>query len=326
MRDPTLQTTGSRAASIGSTRQRRYGAGERFEAVVEPGLRLLYRVGWRVGRLVPGPAQRRIVQAGARLAAARPGWHLDRLRENLAVATGEPVTDELLRRSVASYLRNLVEMFALPGWSDTKIIARVSVTGEDRLRRAFHSTGAVVALPHSGNWDLAGAWACVTGMPVTTVVEELAEPQYSAFRSFREDLGMRIVSHQDPAALAHLAAAVRSGRLVCLVADRDLSGTGLRVDWRGHPVAVPAGPAVVARRAGAALLPAVCTFTARGIRLDIGEPVPARPGRHGLCWMTQQLTDFFAHRIARNPQDWHLMQPFFRDPAGRIGPGGGERS
>lgn len=260
-----------------------------------PDARRLYRLGWRLGPVLPRTVQQLLAQAGARVAAGRSGWHLERLRENLQMATGKPVPNDLVRRSVASYLRNMIEMFALPGWSDAEIVSRVTTTGEEHLRRAYGDTGAVVALPHSGNWDLAGAWACRTGMPVTTVVEQLDEPEFSAFRSFRESLGMQIMSHRDSTALT----------------DQDLLGTGLPVRWRDRPVTLPAGPAVVARRTGAALLPTVGTFTSAGIHLDIGHPVAPRPGRDGLIWMTQQLADFFADRIAAYPQDWHLMQPFF---------------
>jgi KDO2-lipid IV(A) lauroyltransferase len=286
-------------------------------SAAEFGLDQLYRIGWRAGPLVPRRLQRIMARSGAAVARCRGGVHLDQLRENLTTATGRPVTDDLLHRALVSYLRNLIEVFALPGRSAAGIVSDVTTVGEEHLRRAFADTGAVVALPHSGNWDLAGAWACVTGMPVTTVVEQLTEPQYSAFRSFRESLGMQVIAHRDPAALADLVAAVRAGRLACLVADRDLSGTGLPVSWRGHPIRMPAGPAVVARRAGAALLPAACTFTAAGIRLTIGRPIAPRPGRTGLAWMTQRLADFFAGEVAHRPQDWHMMQPFFTPETNR---------
>jgi KDO2-lipid IV(A) lauroyltransferase len=280
----------------------------------------LYRIGWRAGPFVPRRLQQAIARIGATVGLRRGGVHLDQLRENLRIAGALPVTDDLLYDALVSYLRNLIEVFALPGRSVGGIVSDVTTTGEDHLRRAFTKTGAVVALPHSGNWDLAGAWACVTGMPVTTVVEQLTEPQYSAFRSFRESLGMQVISHRAPGVLADLTTAVRAGRLACLVADRDLAGTGLPVSWRGHPITMPAGPAVVARRAGAALLPAVCGFTSAGIRLTIGPPISPRPGRAGLVRMTQGLADFFAGQVMCHPQDWHMMQPFFtphpvREPA-----------
>ena len=279
------------------------------------GLRLLYQVGWRVGARVPESVQRMIIAAGAALAVDRGGRYIEQYAENLRYATGRDPDRELLRAGIASYLRNLLEVFALPGWSRAKIISRVTTTGEGELRRAMADEGAVIALPHSGNWDLAGGWACVTGMPVTTVVEELAGPEFESFLAFREGLGMQVIGHRDPAALAELMGAVRRGRVVCLVADRDLLGSGVPVTWNGHPVTMPAGPAVVARRTGAALLPMVSRFTPGGLRLDIGARIEHRPGRDGLVTMVQQQADYFAEKVAEHPQDWHMMQPFFEGAA-----------
>lgn len=277
-------------------------------------LGLLYRVGWRIGPRFPSALQQFVSSAGAAIAVDRGGPTIEQYAENLRYATGTTPDRALLRAGIASYLRNFLEVFSLPGWSRSKIIARVSSSGEGDLRRAMAAGGAVIALPHSGNWDLAGAWACVTGMPVSTVVEELAGPEFEEFRTFREGLGMQVIGHRDPTALSELMAAVRRGRLVCLVADRDLLGSGLPVTWNGHPVTMPAGPAVVARRTGAALFPMVSRFTPEGLQLDIGERIEHRPGRAGLIAMIQDEADYFAKKIAAQPQDWHLMQPFFTRP------------
>ena len=123
---------------------------------------------------------------------------------------------------------------------------------------------------------------------------------------------MRVLSHRDPAVIGKLIDAVRAGRLVCLLGDRDLPGRGVPVRWAGHLVTMPPGPALVARRTGAALVPIVCQFTPRGMRIVFGDPVPHRPGRAGLVAMVQDVADFFARTIATQPEDWHMMQPFFR--------------
>ena len=188
---------------------------------------------------------------------------------------------------------------------------RIETVNEPQMRTAYASTGAVVVLPHSGNWDLAGAYAQLTAMPVTTVAESLPGPDFAAFVAFRERLGMQVLSHRDPAVIGELLAAVRAGRLVCLLGDRDLAGSGLPVTWAGQPVTMPAGPAVVARRSGAALIPIVCQFTPRGMRIVFSDPIPHRPGRDGLVAMTQEVADFFVATMAEQPQDWHMMQPFF---------------
>lgn len=276
-------------------------------------LRGVYRFGWRVAAGLPTPLVPVIISAVSWVALQRNDIHIRNLRHNLTCATGAPVNDDLLRAAIKSYFRSFYEVLALPAWSEAEIRRRVSVVNEQAVRDAYAGSGAVVALPHSGNWDLAGAWGCVTGMPVTTVVEQLPPDEFAAFLAFRQRLGMQVLSHRDPEVLAALIGAIRRRRVVCLLADRDLAGTGVPVSWRGQPITMPAGPALLARRTGAALLPAVCQFTDGGMAIIIGNHIQPRPGRDGLVAMMQEVVDFFANTIAKQPQDWHMMQPFFFD-------------
>ena len=276
-------------------------------------LRVIYSFGWRVAARLPHRAVALIISVASRVALQRDGIHVRTLRRNLALTTGTPVGRDLMRAALKSYLRNFYEVLALPAWSEIEIRRRVRAVNEPAVRDAHAGPGVVVALPHSGNWDLAGAWACVTGMPVTTVAEQLADADYAAFVAFREGLGLEVLSHRDPGALTALIDAIHRRRVVCLLADRDLSGTGVAVSWRGQNITMPAGPAIVARRTGAVLLPAVCQFTEDGMTIVIGESITPRRGRDGLTTMMQDVADFFAEIIARQPQDWHMMQPFFSD-------------
>lgn len=278
-------------------------------------LRGVYAAGWRVAARIPEPVADGLARVGARIATARGFPALETWRHNVSVLIGRPCPDELLRRGVASYLRNFYQVLALARWSRDQIERRVTLINDDALRAALAGPGAVVVLPHSGNWDLAGAWACLNLRPVSTVAEELGDGEFAAFTAFREGLGMEVLAHTDPAALPKLITAVRDGRLVCLLGDRDLAGTGVPVSWPlpGGPVAtiMPAGPAVVARRTGAALIPAVTRFGGTGLEVVLGRSVEPRPGRAGLIAMTQQVCDFFAAELPRQPEDWHMFQPFF---------------
>jgi lauroyl/myristoyl acyltransferase len=231
----------------------------------------------------------------------------------LAVVTGAPPADDLMRRALASHFRNVFEQLSLPGWSPTRITSRVSTIGETRLREAYAGSGAVVAVPHSGNWDWAGAWACRVGLPVTSVAERLGDAEYAAFSSFRRKLGMEVMAHRDPDVVPTLVRAVGRRRVIALLADRDLRGAGVEVDWAGQRVRMPVGPALVARRSRAALLPAVSQFTPEGMVVRIGPAIEIVRGAGGLQEMTQRVADFFAARIAEQPQDWHMLQPFFPD-------------
>ena len=274
-------------------------------------LRGIYHFGWQVAARLPHRLVAVIISGISWMALQRDGIHIRTLRHNLALATGAPVHRDLLWAAVKSYLRSFYEVLALPAWSESEIRRRVCGVNEPAVREAHAGPGAVVALPHSGNWDLAGAWACATGMPVTTVAEQLSDAEYAAFVAFRESLGLQVVSHRDPEVLTTLINAIHERRVVCLLADRDLSGTGVQVYWRGNPITIPAGPAIVARRTGAALLPAVCQFTDDGMVIIIGDAIAPRQGRDGLTRMMQEVADFFADTIAKQPEDWHMMQPFF---------------
>lgn len=274
-----------------------------FRAVGEVAPRLSTRATIRVGRAVAG------------LALPINWSHLRTLRRNLTLTTGEVPSQDLMRAAIASWVRIYVEAQSVPSWAAGRAVAAVSVNPdqEARLRAAYATTGVVVALPHMGNWDLAGAWACGTGMPVTTVAERLGEAEFAAFTALRERLGMQVFAHDDPGALRSLVRAIEAGRVVCLMGDRDLPGTGLRVQWAGHQVTLPPGPAVVARTTGAALFAAWSHYTPDGMVLEISEPIEHRPGREGLVAMTQDLADHFVAAVRAHPEDWHLMQPFFAE-------------
>lgn len=288
------------------------------EQLVARANRILWSAGWRVGPVLlrARPVRDAVAGLGATLATARPNRFVRQWQDNVETATGFRPGATQTRAAVRSYLRNVAEAFVLPSWSTDEVVSRVTTdpAGEQRLRDAMAGPGAVLALPHLGSWDHAGAWACLTGMPVATVAEQLGEAEFEAFKAYRERLGMRIWSHRDPSALRGLCADVAEGRLVCLVADRTFDGRGVPATWRGAAVMAAAGPAYVARRTGAVLMGCAARYTDRGIHLAFSEAVRHRPGNAGLGAMTQELVDFYAAEVARNPADWHVFQPFFTEP------------
>ncbi len=282
-------------------------------------VRGIYRAGWTSLGAVPPAVLRGPIALGSRLAARTHGPHLQNLRHNLSLAAGRPADDGLVAAALRSYLRTLTEVLALPRWRPDEIVSRVHVPEAPRLRRRQAESGAIVVLPHSGNWDLAGAWACLSGFPVTTVVEVLDPDAYADFLAFRRGLGMEPIGHTEPDVLRRLADALDRGRTVCLIGDRDLSRSGVTVDWLGHPVRMPAGPALLARRTGAALIPGVCQFVdPTRMVIHLGPEIRPAAGAEGLRSMVQQTADHFAGTIARQPQDWPMLQRFFARP--EIGP------
>jgi phosphatidylinositol dimannoside acyltransferase len=283
----------------------------------EPALAGAYRLGWAATKRMPeSMATSMFDQLGTRI-YRRGGAGVSRLRDNLARAVPGAAAhelDELTHRAVRSYLRYWCETFRLPVWSHEEVVLRVRTVDEHYLRDAYAAgNGAIVPLPHTANWDHAGAWACLTGMPLTTVAERV-EPErlFKQFVSYRESLGMEVLplTGQD-GTFSTLIDRLRVGRLVCLVADRDLSSSGIAVELLGEPARLPRGPALLSRLTGAPLVPATLSYEPEKLVVRLHPPVEVRKGYKGVAAMTQELAEAFSAGIRAHPADWHMMQRIF---------------
>jgi phosphatidylinositol dimannoside acyltransferase len=278
-----------------------------------------YAAGWAVVRGMPEPLARRQFDALADTVWARHGKGVARLESNLRRVLGASAGDRQLRRithlGVRSYFRYWREVFQLPRMTTTDIVARMHCDGEWRIRDAVAAgRGAILVLPHMGNWDHAGAWLAGIGVPFTTVAERL-EPEslFARFVEFRESLGMEVIpltgGERPPTDV--LTERLRNNGIVCLVADRDLSHNGIEVQFFGEATRMPAGPALLAATTGAALHPVHCRFVGDDSWGEwVGPEITLPEGRlrervtHG----TQALADAFAAKIAEYPADWHMLQ------------------
>jgi KDO2-lipid IV(A) lauroyltransferase len=280
-----------------------------------------YAAGWAVVRRLPEPVAYRAFDAIADLVWWRRPAPVARLERNLRRARPEATYADLRalsRRGMRSYLRYWCEAFRLPDWDRARVVDSVRVEGEHHLRDAVGSgRGVLAALMHMGNWDHAGAWATLTGVPVVTVAERL-EPErlFARFLAYREGLGMEILplTGGDGDLLDRLSRRLREGRLVPLLADRDLRTTGIDVTLLGEPTRMPPGPAMLALRTGAALHPVSIWFEGRGLVIRFhDEVVPPETGRtrEKIAAMTQAVADEFSVAIRAHPQDWHMLQPLW---------------
>lgn len=291
-----------------------------------------YAAGWRLVRTLPPAVGRAAFTAAADAAWLRQGRGVRRLAANLRRVVGpdlpEPELRRLARAGMRSYARYWLEAFRLPTLGPEQIRRAFRLENEDVLRAAVQAGhGVIVALPHAGNWDAAGAWVAANGWPLTTVVERLRpERLYERFVTYREGLGMRIipVTGGQRAPLELLAEALDKAHVVALLADRDLSARGIDVRFFGARARMPAGPAILALRTGAPLFAVDMWYEpdAACARLRGPLPVPERGSmEERVRVLTQRLADEFAVGIAAHPVDWHMLQRVWLDSA-PTSPGG----
>lgn len=283
-----------------------------------------YAAGWRLTRALPERVARAGFRAAADAAYRRRGPGVRRLAANLRRVVGpalpEPELEELVRAGLRSYARYWLEAFRLPGRSAEQHRAGFRLARGHLLGEAVAAgTGAVLALPHAGNWDAAGAWGVANGWPVTTVAERLRpERLYERFVAYRQGLGIRIIPLRggERPPLEALEAGVRDSHIVPLMADRDLTARGIEVQFFGGRTRMPAGPAILALRTGAPLYVVSMWYEPDapcGHLHGPLEPPPAGPMDQRVRQLTQQIADQLAAGIADHPADWHMLQRLWLD-------------
>ncbi|MDG4798592.1 phosphatidylinositol mannoside acyltransferase [Micromonospora sp. WMMD1082] len=282
--------------------------------------------GWRLVRVLPGPVAAAAFTAVADRAHRRRGAGASRLRANLRRVVGpdlpEAELDALVRRGLRSYARYWMEAFRLPSRSREQILAGFRLGGAELLAADVAAgRGAVVALPHAGNWDAAGAWVAANGWPLSTVAERLKpEGVYKRFMAFRQGLGMEILPTNGGARppIDVLTDRLAAGAVVPLLADRDLSARGVEVEFFGGRTRMPAGPALLALRTGAPLYVASMWYEPDVACAALDGPLPVPGPEEGTLdarvrSLTQLIADRLAAGIARHPQDWHMLQRMWLD-------------
>lgn len=279
----------------------------------------LYLFAWRVVRWLPEKLAYGLFYSIGSALARRSGKSVNRLRTNLARVKPEfteAQMNSLMQVAMKSYMRYWCDTFRFPDWSRDRIMQTVEVVDEHLLMDAIAvGTGVIVALPHAGNWDHAGAYFCGKGVKLATVAERLKpELLFRKFVAYREAIGMEVLA-LDSRSIATLARRLCEGGLVALVADRDLSKTGVSVEFFGGVARMPAGPAVLAINTGAPLLTAYVSYTARGIHIHFQAIEVSEVGtsQERVQETVQRCADNFAMGIAEHPEDWHMLQRIWVD-------------
>ena len=278
-----------------------------------------YRLGSLAARFTPGPVAIAAASAmgfGANVAnrERREMFHRHLRRVNPAIT---PTQVRLAtQEAFESYAHYYVESFKLPTLSKRVVDQGFTRDGYEHITAGLErGNGVILALPHLGGWEWAGRWMTDQGHRLTVVVEPLEPPElFEWFAELRESLGMTVVP-VGPKAGTAVMKALRANEVVCLLCDRDIERTGVDVEFFGERTTLPAGPAMLGLRTGAAVLPVGCYYTRRynGHHAVVRPPLPLERSDAGLradvARGTQALAAELEYLIRRAPEQWHLFQP-----------------
>ena len=281
-----------------------------------------YNLAWKIIRWIPESSAYRLTDRFSDFIYARNGKGVNRLRTNYQRVRPELDATQLeflVNAGIRSSMRYWCDTFRFPSWSKERLISTTVCDNENFLRDPIaEKRGCIVALPHAGNWDHAGAYFCATGIPLTTVAEHLKpEKLFRKFLEYRSAIGMEVLD-LNSRSIAVLSQRLRAGKLIALVADRDLSKNGIPVNFFGKGAQMPAGPALLAIQTGADLITAFVKYEDVGIRIIFEEAI-AVPESGSVpekaAAITQIMADRFAKHLAVNTVDWHMMQRIWLDPS-----------
>jgi KDO2-lipid IV(A) lauroyltransferase len=237
---------------------------------------------------------------------------------NLRRVLGPEVDDAAIRRLVtkafSSYAHYWVESARVVGLRSDQIESTFSIEGFERFRLEMaRGHGVVIVLPHVGSWEYGGRWLAQQGYPMTTVGELLEPPElFDWFTSQRATLGLTVLP-PGPGTTVRLLDTLRAGRVVGLLADRDLVGNGVEVELFGEKTTLPAGPALLALRSGAPLMTCAIYQRPRGLYHAVLQPPldSTRTGRmrQDVQRLTEEMARSLEGLIRLAPEQWHLFQP-----------------
>ncbi|MDH4074752.1 MAG: phosphatidylinositol mannoside acyltransferase [Acidimicrobiia bacterium] len=280
---------------------------------------LTFKAASLAARAVPlGPLQSAADHAARRLAprflpdkADQLTRHIRRVDPTLSTSEAEAA----MRRGLGSYARYWVESFRLPHAGARAVAEGITVIGYEHVQASLDAgLGPILVLPHLGAWEWAAAWLHhVKHERVAAVVERL-EPAdvFDWFAELRRGYGIDVIPVGTDA-MARLVKAVNNRDIVCLLADRDLNGSGVEVELFGETTTLPAGPALLARRTGAPLLPTAVYYRGDGHRIGLVLPAvtadPTAKLRPEVARVTQELARNLERLISAAPDQWHLLEP-----------------
>jgi KDO2-lipid IV(A) lauroyltransferase len=281
---------------------------------------LLYLFAWKVIGVLPEKSAYKLANIISDQIYNKNGKGVKRLRSNyqrVVPNISDLQLDKLTKDGMRSYLRYWFDTFRLNKWSKSRIIETTFVIRENLLRDPVETKkGCIIALPHAGNWDHAAAYFCSTGIPLTAVVEKLKpEAIFKKFLAYRQSIGIEAISHKEKT-IPILMDRLNEGKLIALVADRDMSRNGIEVNFLGGIAKMPAGPAILAIKSGSPLVTAYIRYLDNGIEITFDETIKlpiAGSEEEQVRKITQSMADNFAKRIKDSPVDWHMLQRIWVD-------------
>ncbi len=308
----TNRAAAGRAGGLEAPHRRLEGG---FRPLEMATVRAYMAAAWLLAHLPPRPAWTVIgwfSQAGYLLWPTKRRW----VDANFGhVLRRDPSHRSVRRLALAAYrhyARYLVELMRLPSMPAEEIAGLIDPRGLEELAEIWRgSDGLIVAAGHIGNNEASAAGVASHGWPVSVVADDSTFPEmFELLRRQREAWGVTIIPWRN---LRAVYSVLRRKEILALLIDWGYRADGIPVRMFGSWTTLPAGPAMLAAKTGATIVP--LTIRRREddrLAATVGQPIRiASTAPAELQRATQAMADALEEAIAAAPEQWYSFKPMW---------------
>lgn len=201
----------------------------------------------------------------------------------------------------------ILDLLRVPLLKRRDFLSMIAFRGVGEMDRALSlRKGAIMVSSHIGAPEFAGCFLSILGYPFSTVIEPIGRGISKIYNVYRSYTGMEMIFLDQP---IEMLRALRRRRILTLVADRDLTGTGKKVRFFNSFRYIASGPARLLSRTEAPLLFGYMVYQRKGKKSYWGviERVPYEGKNEEE--ISQLLADKFCEIIREYPTQWFVFQP-----------------
>ena len=251
------------------------------------------------------------------------GYHLfvgfrKRSISNLRLALGSGLAEKqirgMARRSLRNFFRAIAELGHALSADPRELRKEIPLVGRELLEEALAKKKGVIILgAHLGNFFMVGMRLAIEGYPVHVLVKP---PRNRAFGRLMDQIrtrtGLKTINSSPTREASHnLVEVLRRNEMVIVIADEFRSGNGISVTFFDRTVSASRGPATLALRTGAAVVPAYVVRGREGaLAFNIEPEIQImRPGRinEDVAENTERFTSWLERVVRSYPDQWNWM-------------------
>ena len=235
----------------------------------------------------------------------------------LALPSNHPAVRHTAHRAFGNYFKLFADFMLMVTLEPEEIRRMVTPEHRERLDRVLsQGKGAIVVTAHVSNWDMLAAASAVYGYPINAVTNELPSGGLNQLVvASRERIGMKMIP-LGPGSLRQILKALARNELVALASDLYSGERGVRVPFFNRPALFPAGPAAIALKTGAPIIPVWIRRSPNNLYVaEVEEPIEvSRTGDtdRDIQVTTERIVRFFERIIRREPDQWLVFLPVWR--------------